>query len=202
MMTNPDRAIPFKREDGALLVGGIPADRLAERVGATPFFAYDRALISERVSTVRAVLPDRIDLSYAVKANPMPAVLQHMSGLVDGFDVASAGELREALNTTTPAEYVSFAGPGKTTDELRQAVAAGVTVELESENELARVRAEDRRAARRRQGSAARRRPYRDGVHSPGPRRGIANSLRRAGFARIHLAYLTSQFTTLISPSR
>jgi diaminopimelate decarboxylase len=140
MMTNPDRAIPFKRADGVLLVGGIPADRLAERVGATPFFAYDRALISERVSTVRAALPDRIDLSYAVKANPMPAVLQHMSGLVDGFDVASGGELREALNTTTPAEHVSFAGPGKTTDELRQAVAAGVTVELESENELARVR--------------------------------------------------------------
>jgi diaminopimelate decarboxylase len=140
MMTIPDRAIPFKRTDGVLLVGGIPADRLAERVGATPFFAYDRALISERVSAVRAALPDRIDLSYAVKANPMPAVLQHMSGLVDGFDVASAGELREALNTTMPAEHVSFAGPGKTTDELRQAVAAGVTVELESANELARVR--------------------------------------------------------------
>lgn len=140
MMTITDRAIPFKREDGVLLVGGIPVDRLAERVGTTPFFAYDRALLSERVSAVRATLPDRVQLSYAVKANPMPAVLQHMSGLVDGFDVASGGELREALNTTTPAEHVSFAGPGKTTAELGQAVAAGVTVELESENELARVR--------------------------------------------------------------
>ena len=139
MIAIPDRAIPFKHEDGVLLVGGIPVNRLAERVGTTPFFAYDRGLISERVSTVRAALPDRVQLSYAVKANPMPAVLQHMSGLVDGFDVASAGELREALNTTTPAEHVSFAGPGKTTAELRQAVAAGVTVELESENELARV---------------------------------------------------------------
>ncbi|MEZ0109831.1 diaminopimelate decarboxylase [Catenulispora sp. EB89] len=141
-MTNaaPDRAVPFKRDRGVLLVGGIPADRLAERVGTTPFFVYDRALISERVSAVRAALPAGVRLNYAVKANPMPAVLQHLSGLVDGFDVASAGELREALNSTMPAEHVSFAGPGKTTAELRQAVAAGVTVEAESETELARLR--------------------------------------------------------------
>jgi len=141
MNATPDRAVPFPRDDdGALLVGGIPADRLAERVGTTPFFAYDRALISERVSTVRAALPEDVHLSYAVKANPMPAVLQHLSRLVDGFDVASAGELREALNSTMPAGHVTFAGPGKTTPELRQAVAAGVTVEVESENELARLR--------------------------------------------------------------
>lgn len=138
--TTEERPAPFGRENGVLLVGGIPADRLAERVGATPFFAYDRGLVDERVSTVRAALPEAIELSYAVKANPMPALLQHMSTLVDGFDVASAGELREALNTPTPAERVSFAGPGKTTAELRQAVAAGVTVELESANELARLR--------------------------------------------------------------
>jgi len=140
MNATPDRAVPFQRDGGVLLVGGIPADRLAERVGTTPFFAYDRGLISERVATVRAALPEDIHLSYAVKANPMPAVLQHLSALVDGFDVASAGELREALNSTMPAGHVTFAGPGKTTAELRQAVAAGVTVEVESENELARVR--------------------------------------------------------------
>ena len=134
------REIPFERREGTLLVGGIPADRLAERVGSTPFFAYDRELINQRVAQVRAAIPVGIKLSYAVKANPMPALLQHMSGLVDGFDVASAGELREALNTAMPAERVSFAGPGKTTAELRQAVAAGVTVELESGNELARLR--------------------------------------------------------------
>lgn len=139
MNTSADREILFTREDGALMVGGVSADRLAERVGTTPFFAYNRRLISERVAAVRTALPDPVRLSYAVKANPMPAVLQHMSGLVDGFDVASAGELREALNTTMPAGRVSFAGPGKTTAELRQAVAAGVTVELESENELTRV---------------------------------------------------------------
>lgn len=138
--TAEDPATRFGRQDGVLLIGGIPADRVAERVGVTPFFAYDRRLVTERVAAVRAALPERIELSYAVKANPMPALLQHLSGLVDGFDVASAGELRHALDTPMSAAQVSFAGPGKTTAELRQAVAAGVLVELESGHELARLR--------------------------------------------------------------
>lgn len=133
-------AMSFPRANGTLLVGGIPVDRLAERVGATPFFAYDRQLVTERVAAVRAALPDEIHLSYAVKANPMPALVQHLSRLVDGLDVASAGELRHALDTTVPADRISFAGPGKTGAELTQAVAAGVTVELESATELARLR--------------------------------------------------------------
>ena len=78
----------------------------------------------------------------------MPAVVQHLSGLVDSFDVASAGEMRVALDTPMPADRVSFAGPGKTPAELSQAVAAGVTIELESETEATRV-VGDRRAARR-----------------------------------------------------
>jgi diaminopimelate decarboxylase len=119
--------------------GGVPLDVLAERVGSTPFFAYDRQQLTERVAALRAALPGDIELSYAVKANPMPAVVQHLSGLVDSFDVASAGELRVALDTPTPASRVSFAGPGKTPAELLQAVAAGVTIELESETEARRV---------------------------------------------------------------
>ncbi|WP_061297853.1 pyridoxal-dependent decarboxylase, exosortase A system-associated [Herbidospora cretacea] len=127
--------------DGWLTVGGIPLGRLAARVGSTPFFAYDRDRVTRRVASLRAALPAGVQLSYAVKANPMPALLQHLAGLVDGFDVASAGELRHALDTPVPADRISFAGPGKTAGELTQAVAAGVTVELESETELARVRA-------------------------------------------------------------
>jgi diaminopimelate decarboxylase len=120
-------------------VGEIPLELLAERVGATPFFAYDRAMLTERIALLRGVLPAGLDLSYAVKANPMPAVVQHLSGLVDSFDVASAAEMRTALDTPTPATRVSFAGPGKTVDELTQAVAAGVTIEMESETEAARI---------------------------------------------------------------
>ena len=131
----------YGRHDSQLTIGGIPVERLAARVGSTPFFAYDRELVSRRVAHVRATLPAEINLSYAVKANPMPALLQHMSGLVDGFDVASATEMRHALDTPTPAARISFAGPGKTVAELTRAVAAGVTVELESELEIERIRA-------------------------------------------------------------
>jgi diaminopimelate decarboxylase len=114
-------------------------DVLAERIGGTPFFAYDRGLLTRRVAELRAALPSGIDLSYAVKANPMPAVVHHLGGLVDSFDVASALELRTALNTTMPPSRVSFAGPGKTPAELSQAVAAGVTVEMESATEARRL---------------------------------------------------------------
>ncbi len=122
-----------------MAVGGIPLDRLAERVGSTPFFAYDRGLITSRIGYLRSILPADVKLSYAVKANPMAAVVQHLAGLVDAFDVASAYEMKAALDTPVPANNISFAGPGKTTAELTQAVAAGVTIEMESTNEAARV---------------------------------------------------------------
>lgn len=131
----------FAEVDGQLAVGGVPAGRLAERIGSTPFFAYDRGLLTARVRLLRATLPADLQLKYAIKANPMPAVVQHLSGLVDALDVASALEMRVALDTPMPPEKVSFAGPGKTDAELRQAVAAGVTIELESENEAARIAA-------------------------------------------------------------
>jgi diaminopimelate decarboxylase len=128
-----------RRPTSCEAIAGIPLEQLAARVGATPFFAYDRAQLSERVALLRATLPADINLSYAVKANPMPAVVQHLSGLVDAFDVASAAEMRTALDTPMPAARVSFAGPGKTPAELEQAVAAGVTIEMESATEAARV---------------------------------------------------------------
>ncbi|GAA2709470.1 pyridoxal-dependent decarboxylase, exosortase A system-associated [Actinoplanes palleronii] len=138
-MTQHPSAAAFAQIDGELAVGGVPVGRLAERIGSTPFFAYDRALITERVALLRATLPAALQLKYAIKANPMPAVVQQLSGLVDALDVASALEMRVALDTPMPASKVSFAGPGKTDAELRQAVAAGVTVELESANEAARL---------------------------------------------------------------
>ncbi|MDG4785093.1 pyridoxal-dependent decarboxylase, exosortase A system-associated [Micromonospora sp. WMMD1102] len=138
-MTAPGIPAGYPRRDGQLTVGGIPLDRLAARVGGTPFFAYDRSLVTERVARVRAALPG-VHLRYAVKANPMPALLAQLGRLVDGFDVASAREMRHALDTGVPADRISFAGPGKTTEELSAAVAAGVTVEVESPGELERLR--------------------------------------------------------------
>ena len=138
-MKTEDHLAAFGRDGQELVVGGIPLRRLAARVGSTPFFAYDRAAVTARVAQVRAALPDRVTLGYAVKANPMPALVQHLSGLVDSLDVASAGELAVALDTGHDPARISFAGPGKTDAELRRAVAAGALVEVESRTELHRL---------------------------------------------------------------
>lgn len=122
--------------EGELMVGGLPLSRLAQRVGSTPFYAYDRGLMRQRVAELRQALPATVKLHYAMKANPMPAVVAWMAGLVDGIDVASAGELKVALDAGADPREVSFAGPGKRDAELRQAVAAGVLVNVESAREL------------------------------------------------------------------
>jgi diaminopimelate decarboxylase len=126
----------FGCTDGELSVGGERISLLAERVGQTPFYAYDRRLLRQRVDTLRSALPKAIKLHYAMKANPMPALVAMMAGLVDGIDVASAGELKVALDAGAPPAEISFAGPGKRDAELRQAVAARVLVNVESMREL------------------------------------------------------------------
>jgi len=128
--------ILFPVVDDCLQVGGMPLTRLAQRVGQTPFYAYDRALVTGRVQSLRAHLPQGVELHYSIKANPMPALVQHLAGLVDGLDVASAGEMRVALDTGIDPANISFAGPGKRDAELTQAVAAGVCVHAESEREI------------------------------------------------------------------
>ncbi|MFL6657061.1 MAG: pyridoxal-dependent decarboxylase, exosortase A system-associated [Massilia sp.] len=126
----------FPVVDDCLQVGGMALTRLAQRVGSTPFYAYDRALLTARVAHLRAHLPTGVALHYSIKANPMPALVQHMAGLVDGLDVASGGEMKVALDTGMPAERISFAGPCKSDSELAQALAAGVCVNIESEREM------------------------------------------------------------------
>ncbi len=128
--------------DGEIAPGGVKITRLAERVGRTPFYVYDRTAISARVRSLREVLPAALHLHYAIKANPMPAVVQHLAALTDGLDVASAQEMMVALDAGVASDRISFAGPGKTDSEIRRAVAAGITMTAESESQLeAAVRA-------------------------------------------------------------
>ncbi len=126
----------WKAINGCLQVNGVPLTRLAARVGQTPFFAYDRRLLSARVALLRQHIPADIHLHYAIKANPMPAVVQFMAGLIDGLDVASGTELRVALDSGINPELISFAGPGKSERELMSAIAAGITINLESPHEM------------------------------------------------------------------
>ena len=130
----------FVARDGVLQIGGQPLTRLADRIGRTPFYAYDRALLTRRVEELRAALPAKLELHFAMKANPMPTLVAHMATLVDGIDVASAGELQVALDAGADPREISFAGPGKSELELRQALAAGILINLESFREVELLR--------------------------------------------------------------
>ncbi len=139
-MTKPIGPIPagFAAEtDGMLLIGGRRADVLVAE-GGTPLFAYDLSRIAEKAAMFRSHF-DGVDLHYAVKANPYMPVLQHMLNLVDGFDLASGGELATAMAAGTDPQTMSIAGPGKRDAELETAIRHGVTINLESEGEAARA---------------------------------------------------------------
>jgi diaminopimelate decarboxylase len=126
----------FTVSGGHMIVGGLPLAKLAERVGQTPFYAYDRSLLRQRVAALRRALPTAVKLHYAMKANPFVPLVCFMAGMVDGIDVASAGELQVALSAGAPVAEISFAGPAKKAAELRQAVAAGVLINVESMREV------------------------------------------------------------------
>jgi diaminopimelate decarboxylase len=134
----PQHAMPlaFPVEDDSLVVGGLPLPALAARVGSTPFYAYDRTRLDERVALLRRHLPPQVKLHYAIKANPMPALVDHLARRVDGLDVASGRELRVALDSGMTAQEISFAGPGKTQAELAQAIGAGILLNVESFREV------------------------------------------------------------------
>jgi diaminopimelate decarboxylase len=125
--------------DGELAIGGRTASGLVEEAGGTPLFVYSSAMIRERVALLREHLPERVRLHYAVKANPFPPLLALMRGLVDGFDIASAGELSLALEAGQAPAAISFAGPGKRDAELELAILRGVTLNIESAGEARRV---------------------------------------------------------------
>lgn len=126
-------------EDGMLLIGGDRADMLADMAGDTPLFVYDSAKLTARVAAWRAAMPAEVQLHFAMKANPYAPLLAYMARLVDGFDVASGGELKAAIDAGMPAGDISFAGPGKRDRELEAAIVAGATLNLESAGEAERA---------------------------------------------------------------
>ena len=126
----------FAGQSGALVIGGRSAAAWVATHGS-PLFVYDPSIVATRVRAFRAAFPG-IDLHYAIKANPHPPMLAAVAPMVDGLDVASAGELAKAL-AIKPAAAISFAGPGKRDTELDAAIAAGATINVESEGEVARA---------------------------------------------------------------
>ncbi len=126
----------FASQTGELKIAGrTAADWIAEQ--GSPLFVYDAAIVAARIAAFRAAFP-AVDLHYAIKASPFPPLIAAIAPLVDGLDVASAGELAKAL-AAKPAAAISFAGPGKRDAELAAAIGAGATINVESEGEGTRA---------------------------------------------------------------
>lgn len=126
--------------EGRLQLDGRPVDDwIAGR--RTPLYLYSRHVIEAQVRRVRDILPAGCELHYALKANPHPPLVQYLRGLVDGADVASAGEMQLALAAGFAAQHIGFAGPGKQASEIDQARQAGVTVTAESMRQIEAVAA-------------------------------------------------------------
>lgn len=129
----------FNVEQQQLLIGEKTLAQVEMLVGQTPFYAYDSNVLNKTVTQLKAILPEQVSLHYAIKANPFPPLVHHIKPLVAGFDVASKKELLLALQTGMSPTNISFAGPGKNQQDLIAAIIAGVTLHIESTNELARA---------------------------------------------------------------
>ncbi len=129
----------IKTIDNCLEIDGNTINKLAIQAGSVPFYAYDRSAMARRLADMRARLPEQLYIHYALKANPMPALVQYLCDKVDGFDVASGKEMEVALDSGMRPEFVSFAGPAKSINEIAAGIAAGITFHVESETELKRI---------------------------------------------------------------
>lgn len=119
----------------------LTADLLqaAQRFG-TPLYVYDFDAIASRMLTLRSLFDPRVKLFYAVKANSNRHLLAKLKPLVDGLDVSSGGEIRQALLADYRGGDLSFAGPGKTSGEIALALHHDCgSLSIESTDDLTRV---------------------------------------------------------------
>lgn len=135
----PIPAVFTPGDDAVLRIGGWSADDLIDQAGGTPLFAYDNNIVGGQIARFRAAMPIGLALHYAVKANYYSPLLRFLARYVEGFDIASLGELQWLKEAGVDGLPVSFAGPGKRDAEIESAIAAGVTLNVESEGEAERA---------------------------------------------------------------
>jgi len=130
----------FAYQAGELHVERVPLRRIAERYG-TPCYVYSRAAIEQAYQEFAAAFSGcEHVICYAVKANSSLAVLNVLARLGSGFDIVSGGELQRVLAAGGKPEKIVFSGVGKTVDEMRLAIGAGILCfNVESEPELLRL---------------------------------------------------------------
>ena len=132
----------FHYQNNQLFAEGVPLARIAEQYG-TPCFVYSRAGLEQQFRAYEETLRGRDHLvCYAVKANSNLAVLSVLAKLGSGFDIVSGGELARVLAAGGDAAKVIFSGVGKSLEEMRAALEAGIhCFNIESPLELERLNA-------------------------------------------------------------
>jgi diaminopimelate decarboxylase len=130
----------FGYRNGELHAESVPLVQIAERYG-TPCYVYTRRGLTETYRAFDTAFAARDHLvCYAVKANSSLAVLNLLARLGSGFDIVSGGELARVMAAGGDPRKVVFSGVGKTAEEMRQALAAGILCfNVESEPELERL---------------------------------------------------------------
>jgi diaminopimelate decarboxylase len=128
----------FTYIDGQLSAEDVPLKALAEAYG-TPFYCYSTATLVRHYTVFADALAGLdTQIHYAVKANANIAVLSTLASLGAGADIVSLGELKLTLAAGIPASKTVFSGVGKTADEMRGALEAGIhQLNVESLEELA-----------------------------------------------------------------
>ena len=127
----------FGYRDNALYCEDVPVAELAEQFG-TPLYVYSQAAFLDTFNALRKAFA-AVDplVCYAMKANANLGILRMMAEHGSGFDVVSGGELYRVLAAGGEAGKSVFAGVGKTDDEIREALDAGILMfNVESEEEL------------------------------------------------------------------
>ena len=130
----------FALKNGVLHADDVALDAIAARFG-TPCYVYSRAALTQAFEAYRSALSGRAaTICYAVKANANLAILNVFARLGAGFDIVSGGELARVLAAGGDAGKVVFSGVGKSRDEMRAALAAGIhCFNVESPAELERL---------------------------------------------------------------
>ncbi len=129
----------FDTSNNQILVGGKTLDSISTILDKSVFYAYDKSIVKRQIERFHQAIPKQIKLHYAIKANPYLPLVNAMRDWVEGFDVASQKEMIMAVQSGMPVEDISFAGPSKQEGEIKAAIAAGVTLHVESELELSRA---------------------------------------------------------------
>jgi diaminopimelate decarboxylase len=107
---------------------------LAESGGTLNCYIYDTEAMREKIANLAGIMPEGVEVFYAMKANPHAAFLQAaLQAGARGIEIASLGEAEKAVAAGFAPQQLIYTGPGKSSEELRWGAERGIrTIHIES----------------------------------------------------------------------